>query len=171
MLIVGIDPGIDGGVAWLKGHGDLVRAVDMPTTGTTIGGKTRHRVCAASLADMLRDARPDHVAIEKVGGMPTDAAVWAFNFGEGYGVVIGVVTTLVIPITMVQPKAWRKAMGVSLPAGADKKQRKEASRQRAIQLWPEFRETFGRVKDADRAEAALIGRWGCSAAAIVGVDA
>jgi hypothetical protein len=51
----------------------------------------------------------------------------------------------------VTPQRWKKLMGVT----ADK----NTSRQLAINLWPDQAHLFARVKDVDRAEAALIAEW------------
>jgi crossover junction endodeoxyribonuclease RuvC len=75
-----------------------------------------------------------------------------FGFGRSLGVVEGVLAALNVPVTYVAPATWTKALGKA--AG------KDASRQRAIELFPAMSEHFKRVKDDGRAEAALIAMWG-----------
>jgi crossover junction endodeoxyribonuclease RuvC len=167
MIVLGIDPGIDGGLAVMDGEtGQLLSLDDMPTVSIRVGKTERDRVDTAQLAEIITGADPAHVVVEKVGGMPTDAAVWAFNFGLAAGLVEGVVTALSIPLTYVQPMAWRKALGVTLPAGSTSPQRKEASRQRALQLFPAHAAKLARKCDHGRAEAALIASWGVRFAAL-----
>jgi hypothetical protein len=52
----------------------------------------------------------------------------------------------------VPPATWKKAM--RLKGGKDE------SREAAMRLWPASAGLFARVKDNDRAEAALIAEWG-----------
>lgn len=47
------------------------------------------------------------------------------------------------------PTSWKRAVGLSLAS-------KDASRSEAIRRWPQHAALFARVKDDDRAEAALI---------------
>ena len=57
-----------------------------------------------------------------------------------------------IPVTYVAPATWTRAMG--------KPQGKDASRHRAMELFPDHQQRFKRVMDDGRAEAALIATWG-----------
>ena len=59
---------------------------------------------------------------------------------------------VLVPVRPVPPSTWKKALGLS----ADK----NASRQRAIETWPEHVRTFARVRDDGRAEAALLALFG-----------
>jgi crossover junction endodeoxyribonuclease RuvC len=88
------------------------------------------------------------VVVEQVHAMPRQGVSSTFSFGKACGMIEGVVAARGLPIAWVTPQRWKKAMGVT----ADK----NSSRQLAINLWPNEAELFKRVKDADRAEAALI---------------
>jgi hypothetical protein len=74
-----------------------------------------------------------------------------FNFGRSAGIIEGVVVGLNIPHTYVTPATWTKAVGRA--AG------KDASRMRAMELFPSKAELFKRAKDDGRADAALIAYW------------
>ncbi|CAH2606439.1 conserved protein of unknown function (plasmid) [Rhodovastum atsumiense] len=160
MMVLGVDPGCEGALALLHPDGSLAQVLDMPVVSVRVGKTTRHRIAPAELADAIRSLRPDHVVLEHVTGRPTDVPTYAGELCRAAGIVEGIVAALGLPMTPVQPQAWRKAMGVSLPPGSKPAQRKEASRQRALQLWPGQSGIFSRKLDADRAEAALIARWG-----------
>lgn len=98
MNIVGIDPGQSGGIALLNGtqaEGDV-----MPVIGKEIDG---HEV-----ARVLTAARPDLVVIEKVSAMPKQGVTSTFNFGAGYGRLLGVCDALGIPYRLVTPQTWKK---------------------------------------------------------------
>jgi crossover junction endodeoxyribonuclease RuvC len=145
MIIVGIDPGNNGGIALL--HGDrLIYADHLPIVGKTLSGHL--------LNNWFADIEPDTpamVVVEQVHAMPKQGVSSTFNFGKAVGIIEGVIAARGLPITWVTPQRWKKLMGVT----ADK----NTSRQLAINLWPEQAHLFARVKDADRAEAALIAEW------------
>lgn len=147
--IVAIDPGIGGSVAVLAPDGELLAQIPMPTMKV---GKA-NRVNAAALAHWIRQHMPDHAFIEQVGAMPGQGVASMFNFGHSAGVVAGVVAGLLIPITYVTPKAWKKSTGL---IGQDK----DAARARAIQLYPHVRALDLKGKGQALADAILIGRHG-----------
>jgi crossover junction endodeoxyribonuclease RuvC len=92
-----------------------------------------------------------HVVVEKVGAMPGQGVSSMFNFGRSAGIIEGVVAALRMPSTYVTPAAWTKAVGRA--AG------KDASRMRAMELFPTRADLFKRAKDDGRADAALIAYW------------
>jgi crossover junction endodeoxyribonuclease RuvC len=145
MIIVGIDPGNNGGIALL--HGDrLIYADHLPIVGKTLSGHL--------LNNWFADIKPDTptmVVVEQVHAMPKQGVSSTFNFGKAVGIIEGVIAARGLPLFWVTPQRWKKLMGVT----ADK----NTSRQLAINLWPEHAHLFARVKDVDRAEAALIAEW------------
>lgn len=148
MTVIGIDPGVSGAVAILDGR--RVRCHDMPTI--EIRGK-RH-VCPAGLCEILAEHvgdGVDAVILEHVQGVQGTGATSAFSFGRSFGLVEGVVAGLRLPLTLVRPQAWTKALGVSRDKGAH--------RQAAINLWPADAGLFARVRDDGRADAALLCHW------------
>lgn len=145
MIVCGIDPGINGAVAfYVSTVPALVSAEDLPI----VDGMTD----AASLARTIEAMRPDLAVIERVGAMPKQGVSSTFRFGQAFGIAIGVVAALGVPVVMVAPARWKKHFG--LPAD------KEASRARALQRWPGRAELFRRKKDHGRAEAALLAAYG-----------
>jgi len=75
-----------------------------------------------------------------------------FSFGRSFGMIEGILATLQIATTFVPPATWTKGVGRS-PG-------KDASRARAMELFPAHQLMFSRVKDDGRADAALIAYWG-----------
>ena len=150
--VIGIDPGISGAVAVFE-DGVLMSIVDMPTVEVASGKSMKRHISAAGLRyilemDMYQKA---HVVIEKVGAMPSQGVTSMFNFGRSAGIIEGVVAALRMPYTYVTPAAWTKAVGRA--AG------KDASRMRAMELFPSKADLFKRAKDDGRADAALIAYW------------
>ena len=171
MSIVGIDCGVKGALAYFEADGRLMAVADMPVTMVRVGGSDRPRINAAVLSNILRDWAPGHASVEHVHPRNSivmkdgkvikrgDTPMTAGYLMQAAGTVDGVLAALGIPMTYVETAAWRKAGGVVLPKGTDYEGRKEASRRRALQLFPMQAAYFSRVKDRDRAEAALIGWW------------
>jgi crossover junction endodeoxyribonuclease RuvC len=152
-MIVGIDPGASGAIAWLSDDGHLVTVEDLPVAKVKVGKTMRSRMLPAALAAMLVQRRPAAVFLEEVQPMGTNGSIANFSLGKSAGLIEGIVAGLGIPLTMVRPKDWQKHYGLS---GGDK----GSSRARAMQIWPGSVDSFARVKDDGRAEAALIGLWG-----------
>lgn len=148
-IVIGIDPGVSGAVAFVYGDG-IVQVYDMPTV--EVRGK-RH-VCPHALMANLRQHNlqaVDAVVLEHVQGVQGTGATSAFSFGRSFGLVEGVVAGLALPLVLVRPQAWTKALGVSRDKGAH--------RQAAANLWPRQASLFARVKDDGRADAALLCHW------------
>lgn len=155
MILVGIDPGVHGAVAIGPD-----RVFDCPTMQIRSGKSLKTVGNPNLMADLLRPLSPEncdegaHVFIEKVHAMPKQGVTSMFNFGMNYGVWIGIVAALRIPMTTVTPQAWKKV--VLAGSHTDK----DASRQRALQLMPFMSDFISRKKDEGRAEALLIGWYG-----------
>jgi crossover junction endodeoxyribonuclease RuvC len=155
---IGIDPGLDGALAFYEPlRGSLV-VVDMPTDAITkrIKGKakTKRIVSAEGLvrildAHALRRGRV-HATVELVNAMPGQGVTSMFTFGDGAGVIRGVLAALDIPFARETPQVWKRAVGI--PTGADK----DASRARAASVFPAYASAFARKKDDGRADAALL---------------
>lgn len=102
MLICGIDPGAEGGVAFAAATQGGADAFPMPLAGKDLDGQR--------LAQWLRDYRPDRVYVEKVHSMPRQGVASTFRFGRGYGAILGVVQALGFPLFHVTPQAWKKVV-------------------------------------------------------------
>jgi crossover junction endodeoxyribonuclease RuvC len=153
--VIGIDPGISGAIAIFE-DGQLDTILDMPTLKIASGKTMKSHISAIGLVRILEtwtlvsDGQA-HIVIEKVGAMPGQGVTSMFNFGRSAGIIEGVVAALQIPHTYVAPATWTKAVGRA--AG------KDASRMRAMELFPSKAELFKRAKDDGRADAALIAYW------------
>lgn len=149
-MLIGIDPGLTGAIAWLDNKKALVNVVDMPLMAST--GK-KQQINAAELSKILNlkyKVRPT-VIVERVSAMPEQGVTAMFNFGLSYGVIQGVVAALQLPMVLVTPGAWKKKAGLSGKS-------KDAARALAQQYYPEA--ALGRKKDIGRADAILIARFG-----------
>ena len=153
MLIIGIDPGATGAIAFMNG-GLLFHIEDMPVDEVKVGGKLRSRVSPARLARELQavDGSLVRVFVENVNAMPRQGVAGAFTFGKAAGIIEGVLGALALPYTLITPQEWKK--GVRCPTD------KDAARKRACELFPAAAASFARKKDDGRAEAAMIALYG-----------
>lgn len=160
MIILGIDPGLSGGLAWLhveKGvRPHLLGVADVPTRAVSYKTKTRRVPDLPALVALLRDPptalsipAPDHCMIEEVNARPGEAARAVFRFGFCAGVLAGAASAVCPQVQWVTPQVWRRKVGLT----GDK----TAARALAANYFPDHAPAFARAKDDGRAEAALIG--------------
>jgi len=150
MQILGIDPGIHGGLAIIAvidgASPQLIDAIDIPVVGV----KAKERVDALGIRAWIEAHKPiDHAAIERAGSMPKQGVASTFKYGRAAGSLEATIALCGIPTTVVEPSSWKRAHRLY---GGEK----EASRQRALQLFPTAHALLARKKDHGRAEAALI---------------
>jgi len=144
-LIAGLDPGLGGALALLDAAtGEVIDIFDLPVHQLTRGGKTKREIDAHQLAAALGGDRIGHCFIERVGAMPGQGVSSSFVFGKCFGVTLGVLAALGVPMTLVSPVRWKKALGV--PAA------KDGARARASQLMPAAAHHWPLVKHDGRAE-------------------
>jgi hypothetical protein len=161
--VIGIDPGLDGAIAFLEGDGRSVTVLAMPTVSERVARSVRRRVDLWRLAEILtnmRDAGACAAWVEKVGSMPTDSHVTAFAFGWSAAAVSMGLACVKVRMFYVQPLVWKRSFKLSKD--------KDLSRLKASQLFPEDAHQW-RNKTADGlAEAALIACYGRSVMVSVG---
>jgi Holliday junction resolvasome RuvABC endonuclease subunit len=152
VILLGVDPGLSGGLALIEGAPGaprLLAVADVPTTGE----KAKRRVHVAGVLKFIRShGVPDHAVIERAQAMPDQGASSGFVYGRAVGALEACIEGLLIPHTVVESTSWKKAHGLI-------KRQKEDSRQRAIKLFPGAA-GFERKLDHNRAEAALLAWYG-----------
>jgi crossover junction endodeoxyribonuclease RuvC len=153
MKVLGVDPGIRGGLAIVSinvsAAPQLVDAIDIPVTG--VGA--RERVDVLAIRTWITAHQPQHALIERAQAMPKQGASSGFKYGRAAGAIEAVLTCCEIPMSIVEPTAWKKFHQLR---GGDK----EGGRQRALQLFPSAHALLARKKDHGRAEASLIALYG-----------
>jgi len=144
-MILGIDPGLDGGLAIISGsYIELLETI--PTEKKT--GFIKRQVDAQKLSNILR-VYPDLVCyLEGVASRPGQGVASVFSFGDTYGAIRGVLGALNIPVYTVSPSKWKKALEVSS---------KEDSLKASKDLFPSVQ---FKKKDHNIAEALLIAYYG-----------
>src|SRR5215510_4269855 len=153
MKILGIDPGIRGGLAIIEiidgTAPQLITVSDIPVTG--VGAKERVDVLA--IRTWILAHHPQHALIERAQAMPKQGASSGFKYGRAVGAIEATIALCSIPVEIVEPTAWKRFW--KLP-GKDK----EGARQKALQLFPTAHAALARKKDHGRAEASLIALYG-----------
>jgi len=152
MIIIGIDPGLSGAIAFYDTVEGAVEIADMPTVEISRNGKNKREVSAVLLSNILTRHKVEAAFLERVNAMAGQGVTSVFSFGRSSGMVEGILAAYDIPTTLVTPQAWQKAVGQR--AG------KDGSRERAMQLFPAQAELFQRKKDDGRSDAALIAYYG-----------
>jgi crossover junction endodeoxyribonuclease RuvC len=102
-LIIGIDPGKEGGIAILHPHCDP-QVWPMPLIGDGIDGAAIRSLVIGAVASSTSVT----IGIEKVGAMPGQGVTSMFSFGFGCGIIEGVVQACGWPYVKIQPQAWQK---------------------------------------------------------------
>ena len=150
MKVLGLDPGaVSGGCAIVEINNgvapQLVDAIHLPL----IGIKAKQRIDVLALRTWIQSHRPDHAVVERGQAMPREGASSGFKFGRGCGALEATIQLLEIPMTIIEPTAWKRFHRLR---GGDK----EASRQLAMQMFPAAHALLARRKHHHRAEACLI---------------
>ena len=143
MIVIGIDPGANGGIAWI----------------------TDGKPCVEKMPDSLRDlwdlicditnhprstvdGRKYKAYIEQVHSSPQMGVKSAFTFGNGFGHLEMALTAAGIPFERVRPQVWQKAMGCMTKGD------KNVSKRKAQELFPSMKITHA------TADALLLASYG-----------
>jgi len=108
--IIGIDVGLDGAIAMMRGE-TLTGIVDMPTVSLTRNGKAKRQISIPELIAILDEFKPEEAYIEKVFAMAGQGVTSVFSFGRSLGAIEGVIAARSIKATLITPQTWQKAMG------------------------------------------------------------
>ena len=151
MLIIGIDPGISGSICFFK-DGRILEVIEMPVM--TEGKKNKKQVNGAQIYNefLKRINKKDdeiRVVIEQVSAMPGQGVTSMFNFGQSFGILKGICSTMQLPMFFVRPAKWKKYFNLI-------NSQKDASRTRAIEIFPYFSSQLSKKKDSNKADAILI---------------
>ena len=152
MLVIGIDPGISGSICFFQ-DGKIIDVVEMPTM--TEGKKNKKQVNGSQIFNEISerikkiDKKDIKVIIEQVSAMPGQGVTSMFNFGQSYGILKGICSAMQLPMYFVRPTKWKKYFNLI-------NSEKDASRTRAIEIFPYFSSQLSRKKDSNKADAILI---------------
>tara|TARA_Y100001935_G_C17215462_1_gene462353 strand:- start:476 stop:970 length:495 start_codon:yes stop_codon:yes gene_type:complete len=156
MFIIGIDPGISGAICFFM-DGKIIDIIDMPTMAE--GKKNKKQVNGNQLFNEIKsrlsginNIDETCVVVEHVTAMPGQGVTSMFNFGQSFGVIKGICSAMQLPIHFVRPTKWKKYFNLINTS-------KDASRTRAIELFPKSSDKLKRKKDSNKADSILIASY------------
>ena len=143
-LILGIDPGKNGGMAVLDADtNDIIDITSMPSTLTDISDFVeRHQDVSCAV-------------LETVHSMPGQGVASMFTFGQYYGYVQMAVVAHKIRCIDVLPAKWQQALGLKAKKCESKAEHKNRLKGLAQKLFPKVKVT---LKNADALLLAEYGR-------------
>jgi crossover junction endodeoxyribonuclease RuvC len=155
MLIIGIDPGLSGSICFFE-DGKILDVVEMPTMAE--GKKNKKQVNGSQLYNEISirveqiDKKDIKVIIEQVSAMPGQGVTSMFNFGQSFGILKGICSAMQLPMYFVRPAKWKKYFSLI-------NSEKDASRTKAIEIFPYFSSNLSKKKDSNKADAILIASY------------
>ena len=155
MYIIGIDPGISGAICFFK-DGKIIDVIEMPTMSE--GKKNKKQINGNQLYNEIKlklsNFSEENVAVvvEHVTAMPGQGVTSMFNFGQSFGLIKGICSAMQLPIHFVRPTKWKKYYNLLNTS-------KDASRSRAIEIFPKVSEQLKLKKDSNKADAILISSY------------
>ena len=155
MLIIGIDPGISGSICFFE-DGKILDVVEMPTMNE--GKKNKRQVNGSQVFNEISkrikqiDKKDVKVIIEQVSAMPGQGVTSMFNFGQSYGILKGICSAMQLPMYFVRPAKWKKYFSLI-------NSEKDASRTKAIEIFPYFSINLSKKKDSNKADAILLASY------------
>jgi hypothetical protein len=129
-ITIGVDPGANGGIAWITSDGKAC-VEKMPDTLQDLWELVE------SIGFEAPDFTPYQIKayIEQVSSSPQMGVVSAFSFGRGYGNLEMALTSAGIPFERVRPQVWQKALGCMT------KGNKNITKTLAAELFPSIKAT------------------------------
>ena len=153
MRIFSIDPGLSGAIAVLENE-VVLDVIDLPVMAE--GKKNKRQLNSAELSQYMsknvENINKTSVVVEQVNAMPGQGVTSMFNFGQTFGAIKGISATLKLPIYFVRPSKWKKHFDLINSS-------KDASRTKAIEIYPSLAEKLSKKKDVNKSDAILIGRF------------
>ena len=153
MRIIGIDPGLSGGIAVLDDL-KIFDIYDMPIMSE--GKKNKNQLNSAQLVNIIKkniiSNGDTFLIVEQVSAMPGQGVTSMFNFGQTFGSIKGICAALNLPIFFVRPAKWKKHFDLINSS-------KDASRTKVIEMYPSISPRLTKKKDVNKADAILIARY------------
>lgn len=134
---IGIDPGVQGGIAVLDALGAVIGVHRRPADNRDM----------LQVFELYAGSGPVRAALEYVRSSPQMGVASSFTFGRGYGAIEMALIAANIPYYDVHPRRWQTKLNC-LSRGD-----KNITKVRAAKLWPGTKITHA------NADALLIAEW------------
>ena len=141
-LFMGIDPGMNGGIAFIKPEmeADYIKAIRCPKTAYEMA-----RILEVGMATNGTSPKDVILFVEHVWSFPGDGRVSAFRFGYNYGLWKGIAASCELEVYNVAPRRWQGSLDI--PNDLHGRDRKRWLKEHAESLYPNIKVTFN-VSDA-----------------------
>jgi len=140
MKIIGIDPGLSGGIAVMENN-KVLNIFDMPVMPE--GKKNKRQLNSAQLSILIKENIKSNenvaIVVEQVNAMPGQGVTSMFNFGQTFGAIKGICAALELPIFFVRPSKWKKYFELINSS-------KDSSRTKAIEMYPALSNQLAKKK-------------------------
>lgn len=151
-VVIGVDPGVSPNLSLVCSERGWLAYADESMTSVR-KSKTKWRpeatLIAAVMAEWMVLEDAEIVAAEKIGPWTGQGLVSTSEFVGASKMIEGIAAGLRLRYHDMTPPQWKKTMGLI-------RQEKDMSRSLAVRLWPDRAPWLNRMKDHNRAEAALI---------------
>ena len=104
------------------------------------------------MKDNIKENEEVSIIVEQVNAMPGQGVTSMFNFGQTFGAIKGICAALGLSIFFVRPAKWKKHFELINSA-------KDASRTKAIEIYPAISDKLSKKKDVNKSDAILIARF------------
>lgn len=153
MIFLGIDPGLDGGMAFLDDESQTLSLFKTPV----IAGKDYD---IQEIKNLLVSFHPSMVTVEAQIALPGQGLSSTLQTGKGFGILLGLLAGLEIPYQVIGAKQWQNKLFTGVSAKLDTKDKSAVIAKR---LFPkaDFRRSERATKANDGlTDAACIAEYG-----------
>lgn len=138
--IIGIDPGLDGGIVEINSSGKLIGFNIMPTIEVTKG---KRFIDLIELRDVIKSIKDHshHIYMEKIHAMPKQGVSTMFKMGRVYGALESMIAAFQIPYSLITPQSWTKTFHAGMDKSMPTKKRSALVMQRKFPEVNQFKIT------------------------------
>jgi len=111
-LIIGVDPGLSGGIAVLSFGGEVESVSITPTIAV---GKSRREYDIGAMRDLIKDSGAKVAFIESQSARPGQGVSSTFKTGYGYGIWVALIISCEVSLNIVAPRTWTSKMLSGVP--------------------------------------------------------
>lgn len=104
-VYIGIDPGKSGALAYIEVNDAQITGTVMPFS------ESGYRFILRNLVETYRGNIV--CAVESVSAMPGQGVTSMFNFGKGFGWILGTLEAYDVPYELIRPQKWKKEFSVT----------------------------------------------------------
>lgn len=148
-IILGIDPGLNGGMCFLDEDGKIVTLMKTPV----IGGRDYD---IQEMDRAIEEHAPTYAWIEQQVAMPGQGLSSTLQTGKGFGILLGLMAARKIPHQVVMARQWQTKMFTGINGKLDTKEKSIVSAKRLFPTADFRRSALARIPDDGLTDAANI---------------